>query len=572
MWRAHAAALAALCIAAVDAKEIHQSQKVSRQAPALLLEGRPALHAQTKKAPTHFTQAILHPRPEGLTTISRGAESPGLQQKEHVNIAAAPLVRRIQTKKAAERGQNRDVSTHQSGEGGSTRGVYSEVGGRQAGSQVFSLGASTDGARSGGEPDSATGTVGGTNGDVGPSLWSADATVGAPLKITGFDGPVAMLDPSRTTAKAASGAVARRENTAVVRRIGAMRPYCSIVPRPNVFGILGNLLASLRLLMLDQSQQPSGHSLALVTMTTLSAIPLVITHAAKSSCAMDFLRKRWAFQGECGSFSVEQVLTTMMHIMAAESALKLALRFWFYGRSMQLPCAVPGCVRSLARVLSQFVAFVPRTFNLLGAAVFGGYWHKDVGRSFAHALVHGAVLARMAIFTAAQHAFFTENYHTAAFILSPGLSWVASAVTGALCTASSAASLVTMFVFKNFANAVDVEHLIDSAGFRATESQAAAVGYIRNALHHVPKWFKPANLDLVLQLSYYHDYLTRLMPRGIEWPVLLLHFTLALNANSAAGLYLAVVNLLYAVVNQRLSNYERSILTHDIEEIVEESR
>lgn len=187
-------------------------------------------------------------------------------------------------------------------------------------------------------------------------------------------------------------------------------------------------------------------------------------------------------------------------------------------------------------------------------------------------LVHSVVLARLIVFTAVQHAFFQENYDTASFIINPTISQIASGVSGVILALSTASSIGTMLMFKNFSNLADVEHLLDSSSFRATESQAAAISYARHALHNVPKMLKPTSLDILVKLSYYHEYISRLIPSGIEWPALLLHITMALNSNSAAGMYLALVTLMYAIVNQRLSNYERSVLTQDIQEIVLKSR
>nr|BAN65622.1 membrane protein, putative [Babesia bovis] len=265
------------------------------------------------------------------------------------------------------------------------------------------------------------------------------------------------------------------------------------------------------------------------------------------------------------------MLRIALSVLTAESVMKLGLRAWFYGRNVNWVSMIPNGVYSVGGSISQKFAFLPRALNALGTGVFGGYWSGESLSGLIHFIVHSAVIARLAFITAIQHALFRENFHTASFILSPLASKLASVVTGIVCAIATAGNLGTMFIFKNFANAVDVEHLLDQSSFRATESQAAATGYVRNAIHNIPKLLKSANLDIVVQLTYYHDYLVRLVPRGIEWPILLFHLSLALYANSAAGLYLALVNAVYSVINQRLSSYERSIVTRDIDEIVQES-
>ncbi|CDR94127.1 membrane protein, putative [Babesia bigemina] len=545
MWTILITSLSALFLASSTAKDIHRSQK-----------------------------AIFYPRTDGLGTITRGVESLETVQKARANIPATPVVSRIATRKAATGSTIRHNSTpsyaYNSEE--NEAHVYSNENHSHSElpvSDLRLLKCSSDSFQ-----ESVMSPVVGSKCAITSFQGFHALNKGAHVRQVATDdinAPFAIFDSRWTELKGKTELAIPRVSTAVVRRIGNMQPYCAIVPQPNAFSILGNLLASLRLLMLDQKPLQSERPLSLMLMAGASTLPLVVAKLASMPCIMDYLRKRWAFQGECGDLSVEYVLQSMIRILSAESALKLVLRAWFYGRTMQWSNMLPAPAGNVFSRLSQSLSFVPHTVGMLGSSILGGYWNLDVAKSVVHVLVHTAVLTRVAVFTAAQYAFFRDNYHTASFIISPYASQIASVVTGVLCALSSAATVVTLMLFKNLANAVDVEHLLDSAGFRATESQAAATGYARNALHNIPKLFKSVQLDLLVQLTYYHDYLVRLFPRGIEWPVLLLHMTLALNANSAAGLYLALVNLLYSVVNQRLSNYERSILTRDIDAIVQES-
>ncbi|KAK1939663.1 putative membrane protein [Babesia divergens] len=381
-----------------------------------------------------------------------------------------------------------------------------------------------------------------------------------------------VLEGDKDAAKTATSLVPSSVRNTSRRQVGLTMPYCSIVPGRNVFRILGNMLASMRLYMIDKNPKYNENPLTLLAMTTASVIPLYITQIAKSPRILAFLRKRWAFQGECGEFSVESVLKSMLNLLAMESGLKLALRVWFYGNNVNWGELVPDFVNSLGHLIAGGLGFIPRSINTLGNGILGGYWSMGALKAMVHMFVHSAVFARLVLFTAAQHAFFQENYDTAAFLINPIASQFASILSAFLFAMASTSNIGTMLMLKNFSNLADVEHLLDYTGFRTTESHAAATGYARNAVHNIPKMLKPTSLDILVKLSYYHEYLSQLIPRGVEWPVLLLHMTLALNSNSAAGLYLALVNLIYAVINQRLSSYERSILTQDIQEIVQESR
>ncbi|GBE60667.1 brain 44-like protein [Babesia ovata] len=546
MWPILLTSLVTLFLVSSTAKDIHRSQK-----------------------------AIFYPRTDGLSTIARGVEPSETVYKGRATIPATPVVSRIATRKTPTRSTTGHPTAETRASSAEENAAYGYLNGERANGEALASDAKLLKCRSDTLQELAMSPVMGSKRSDTSShgLYDTNGTIDFKQTATnGINAPFAVFDSRWTGWKGKAELAIPRVNTAVVRRIGNVQPYCAIVPKPNAFSVLGNLLASLRLLMLDQKPPHSERPMALMLMAGASTLPLIVTQLGSMPCIMDYLRKRWAFQGECGDLSVEYVLQYMMHILAAESAVKLALRAWFYGRNMQWNNMMPAFASKMFWRLSQSLSFVPRTVSMLGSSILGGYWNLDVAQSVIHVLVHATVLARVAVFTAAQHAFFRDNYHTASFIISPYASQIASVVTGVLCALSSAANVVTLMLFKNLANAVDVEHLLDSAGFRATESQAAATGYARNALHNIPKLFKSAQLDLLVQLTYYHEYLVRLFPRGIEWPVLLLHMTLALNANSAAGLYLALVNFVYSVVNQRLSNYERSMLTQDIDAIVQESR
>lgn len=355
------------------------------------------------------------------------------------------------------------------------------------------------------------------------------------------------------------------------KQIGGLKPYCSIVPCRNVFSVLSNLMTSIRLYMVDKHLKHDADSLMMFIMSFASFIPLYVTEFARSPFIMDFLRRRWAFQGECGEMSVEYVLNAMLKVLVFESALKAVLRVWFYSNKLDYGAMVPGFVSGIGRGLWYCFSFIPYTFNAIAAGVFGGYWSVEAFSALTHMFVHSVVFARLVLFTAVQYAFYQENYDTAAFFINPIVSQIASAFSGFIFALASTSNIGTMLMLKNFSNLADVEHLLDYAGFRITESYAAATGYARNAFHNIPNLFKPTSLDILVKLSYYHEYISRLLPSGIEWPVLLLHITMALNSNSAAGLYLSAVNFVYAVINQRLSSYERSLITKDIQEIVQES-
>ncbi|ORM41723.1 uncharacterized protein BXIN_2775 [Babesia sp. Xinjiang] len=529
-----AASLAAFVIVSVRGKDLYQSQKT-----------------------------ILCPRVD--SRVSRGSDSVEIAKKNRVSVAEAPIIKRIDTRKVSLKPEDVNSPSSRLNSSDLSGDMYKENGERQLQRRVLAVGRCSSVGSDNALYKRVIGSVIKNNGVKNTTADLDNRVVDASTT------PFTFFDSGWATERVLPLTVAQRPKYAIGMRQTFPIPYCSIVPQPSVFRVMGNLLASLRLLLINQRPPYSENPLALFCMATLSAIPLFVVRFASLPPIMDLLRKRWAFQGECGDFTVEEVLSGMITVLTAESALKLALRAWFYGRNVHWDVMLPTKLSNLGRGLSHYFSFIPRAISILGGGILGGYWNAEVLHGVVHVLVHAAVFARLALFTAVQHAFFKENYHTAAFLLSPVVSQLASAVTALMCAISSAASLGTMLIFKNFANAVDVEHLLDSTGFRTTESQAAATSYLRNALHNIPKFFKSDHFDMLVQLTYYHDYLVRLVPRGIEWPLLLLHFSMALNSNSAAGLYLAVVNLVYAVVNQRLSTYERSILTRDIDEIVQES-
>ncbi|GFE54866.1 brain 44-like [Babesia ovis] len=519
----------------------------------------------------HSQKTILCPRVE----LNKGsdAESRVSSQKKRLNIAAAPVVKKIGTRRATGvAGKNGNIA--ESIISYKDEGTpYSHSDRKQSVRRAVVLGKSS-GAITDEWYKRAVGTVGKSTLEFGPTVnlgtdLHTQLLMNKAVNIS--SAPFGVFDAGWASGRTSGLHQLQKTTSGIKESMKFHMPYCSIVPRPNAFSILGNILASLRLLMIDQRAPFHENPVALFIMATLSSIPLFVIRFATLPSIMDTLRKRWAFQGECGKFTVEDILRITMTMFTAESLMKLALRAWFYGRTVNWSGMLPTAISKFGSGISQYLSFLPSSINMLGSGVLGGYWNADAFRGLIHLVVHTAVFARLALVTAVQHALYRENFHTASFLLSPFTCQLASAVTGVLCAIATAASVGTVLIFKNFANAVDVEHLLDSSEFRATESQAAATGYVRNALHNIPQFFKSSNVDILVRLTYYHDYLVRLMPRGIEWPLLLFHFSLALHSNSATGLYIALVNLVYAVVNQRLSSYERSILTRDIDEIVHDS-
>ncbi|EAN32826.1 putative integral membrane protein [Theileria parva strain Muguga] len=317
---------------------------------------------------------------------------------------------------------------------------------------------------------------------------------------------------------------------------------CPFKPSPSMLRALKHSFRALRLSLVPSVMGKSDLCVLFMTTFFSTVIGGSVFYLAVSDDAFKKLRDKWAFQGEIGKGSVERYTKFGLILSGVDLLFRnLLLRGAFLSTLYK----------------SNFLTNTNWMTNNL-AKVDRGLMYKLLS-----GFSKGFTVTRLGVMTLLQYELMKSNWNTGSFMVDHETSKFLSKFVFSMFLFSLTEHLAYLFFYGNFSRFLDLQYLLEPLEYRETYRKLLVYNEHKDFYFSLPDWLKRLynnNSRVLFNVYGLLKSLKWVLPYDVEWIFFCLYLSMALYANSAAGIYLSLFHYVFYGFEDSIIRLEKSFL------------